>query len=67
MEQTSHYAIITSTTLNTLSTLIIGLHLECQVLFFKSDGCLLKEIEVSASENRFNKYFSFSYFDKLVI
>ena len=46
MEQTSHYAIITSTTLNTLSTLIIGLHLECQVLFFKSDGCLLTEIEV---------------------
>ena len=45
MEQTSHYAIITSTTLNTLSTLIIGLHLECQVLFFKSVLTLIK-IEV---------------------
>ena len=47
MEQTSHYAIITSTTLNTLSTLIIGLHLECQVLFFKSVLTLIKiEVQV---------------------
>ena len=47
MEQTSHYAIITSTTLNTLSTLIIGLHLECQVLFFKSVLPLIKiEVQV---------------------
>ena len=47
MEQTSHYAIITSTTLNTLSTLIIGLHLECQVLFFKPFPLVIKiEVQV---------------------
>lgn len=50
VEQTSHYAIITSTTLNTLSTLIIGLHLECQVLFFKSDGCLPFNRDWSAND-----------------
>ena len=55
MEQTSHYAIITSTTLNTLSTLIIGLHLECQVLFFKSDGCLTFNRDWSANENSWTK------------
>ena len=62
MEQTSHYAIITSTTLNTLSTLIIGLHLECQVLFFKSDGCLTFNRDWSANENIWTK--QSSLFDK---
>ena len=64
MEQTSHYAIITSTTLNTLSTLIIGLHLECQVLFFKSDGCLTFNRDWSANENIWTK--QSSLFDKFL-